>query len=193
EKLAEEGYIVMVPEYRLSIESRYPAAVEDIIDAIKWIKKNEEKLSIDTTNIALIGCSSGGQLATLIGTKFPVQAVVDIDGILAFHHPDSEEGTMAAQWLGGSYDQIPEVWKEASALTHVSKQTPPTLFIASKYPRFLAGHQEYMQALQVFGIKSEIRFMEDAPHSFWLLSPWFQPTLNHVINFLNNTVLKASY
>ena len=184
-RLAEEGFLVMVPEYRLSLESIYPAAVNDLKDAISWVEDNH---GIPRTEIVIMGCSAGGQLAALIGTTTPVMAIVDVDGVLAFKHPDSEEGAVAAQWLGGNYNEIPKVWKEASALTHVSDNTPPTLFLASKYPRFLAGRQEYMKVLQNAGTFTEVKFLNDAPHSFWLLTPWFEPTMNYTIDFLNRVI-----
>jgi pectinesterase len=37
-----------------------------------------------------------------------VNAIIDIDGVLAFRHPESSEGEMASFWLGGSYDEKPE-------------------------------------------------------------------------------------
>lgn len=188
ERIAEAGYFVMVPEYRLSLEAKYPAAVNDLKDAIDWMKDHSKEYKIDSDQIAVIGCSAGGQLAALLGTTEEVQAVVDIDGILAFKHPDSKEGDMAAQWLGGYYDEIPEVWNQASALSHVSQSTPPTLFLGSKYPRFLAGHREYMQVLKNAGTYTEVQILEDAPHSFWLLTPWFEPTVDFVIDFLNKTL-----
>ena len=75
-------------------------------------------------------------------TTSNVQAIVDIDGILAFKHPESEEGTAAGLWLGGSYEEKPEIWKQASALTHTDKNTPPTLFINSSKKRFHAGRDD---------------------------------------------------
>ena len=192
EQVAAAGYVVLVPEYRLSLEAKYPAGKDDLIDAIEWLKNQSSIFQIDTTKIAVMGCSAGGQLAALIGTTYPVQAIVDVDGVLAFKHPDSQEGTVAAQWLGGTYEKVPQIWEEASALTHVSAETPPTLFLASKYPRFLAGRQEYMKVLQDAGTYAEVQFLEDAPHSFWLLTPWFEQTLNYILEFLNKTLITSN-
>lgn len=192
EHLALAGFLVMVPEYRLSLEATYPAAVDDLKDGLNWLKANAIELSIDTTKLAVAGFSAGGQLAALIGTTYPVQAIVDVDGVLAFHHPDSEEGAMAAQWLGGTYEEVPAIWKEASAMTHVNEKTPPTLFLASKYPRFLAGYQSYLEVLDEAGTYSEYHAFDDAPHSFWLVSPWFEPTVNRIIEFLNQVINKTN-
>lgn len=200
EQVAAAGYIVICPEYRLSPEAAYPAAVVDLFSAIRWMQSEHEKLELDKNRLAVIGCSAGGQLAALLGTTyqdakyrdeyFPnenqqIQAIVDIDGVLAFHHPISEEGKMAADWLGGSYDQIPATWDEASAMYHVDANTPPTLFIGSSYPRFLAGMEEYRKTTESYGIYTDYQAFNDAPHSFWLVNPWYTDTMKWTIAFLN--------
>jgi acetyl esterase/lipase len=197
-ELAADGFVVLVPEYRLSPEATFPAAVTDIRTAISWMRAHADEYSIDDQKIALIGFSAGGQLAALVGTTAhidnfqddgapapgAVQAIIDIDGVLKFRHPVSEEGTMAARWLGSTYEQRPNSWEVASPLNHVSERTPPTLFIASSYPRFLAGHEEFMTALGRFGIRTEKRQMNNAPHSFWLVEPWYSQTRFHITSFL---------
>lgn len=201
ERLAEDGYFAMAVEYRLSPEAVYPAAVEDLYAAIAWLHDNSDNYPVDIHKLAIMGCSAGGQLATLVGTTYNkpapfipslhrvagvrISAIIDIDGLLAFRHPDSQEGSAATQWLGGTYDESPHVWKEASALTHADQFTPPTLFLASKYPRFLAGRQEYIAKLDSFGVSTKTYFLDDAPHSFWLLNPWFEPTVQYVRAFLD--------
>jgi acetyl esterase/lipase len=142
--IAAKGYSCFAVEYRLSPEAQYPAAVLDIKKSIEFIRTNALKYNVDVSKIAILGCSSGGQLAALIGTtnstpSSSVQAIVDMDGILAFKHQESEEGKVASLWLGGDYEKIPEIWKEASALSHIDRNTPPILFINSDMPRFHAG------------------------------------------------------
>jgi len=199
-RFSENGYVVMVPEYRMSLEAAYPAAVYDLKAALRWLKVNSAQFGLDVNRVAILGCSAGGQLASLVGvtggTKVffedgtekdenQVQAIIDIDGVLKFRHPDSSEGKMAADWLGGIYEQVPENWEEASPLNFVDKNTPPTLFLASKNPRFLAGHREFMSLLDSYGVRNQKIELGDAPHSFWLLNPWFEPTTKYVLDFLN--------
>ncbi len=198
EKLAETGYFVMAPEYRLSPEAKYPAAVLDLYDAFNWMVENTKEYKIDTSQFIVMGCSAGGQLAALVGTTYNsstniynkethghIAAIIDVDGVLAFKHPDSAEGQVASEWLDGTYEENPVNWEEASALNHVDAQTPPTLFLASKYPRFLAGRQNYIQKLEEYQTPSETYFLNNAPHSFWLFNPWFKPTVKYVQDFLD--------
>lgn len=200
-KLADEGYVAVTVEYRLSPEAEYPAAVYDIKTALKWMKDHAERFNIDTSKVAILGTSAGGQLAALVGTtahksnfedpadtsdtSVKVHAIIDIDGVLAFIHPVSEEGNVAGKWLGGSQEEARAVWIEASALTHIGKQTPPMLFIGSAFPRFLAGRKDAIEILNYHDIRHETHIFEDAPHSFWLFNPWFDPTMEVVISYLN--------
>lgn len=187
EQIAVAGYQTFTIEYRLSDEAIYPAATDDVINAIRYLKKNAKEFKIDKKKIAIVGTSSGAQMASLIGTKYPneIQAVINIDGILAFHHPDSTEGKYAALFLGGTYEEKPDVWNDASALFHVSKKTPPFLFIHSQFKRFNAGREDFIKKLDQYQIYSQVESIENSPHAFWLFEPWFSPTNTYIINFLN--------
>lgn len=188
--IADNGYSCFTVEYRLSPEAIYPAAVIDIKDAIEFIKANALKYNVDVSKVAILGCSSGGQLAALIGTTnstpaSSVQAIIDMDGILAFKHPESEEGKVASLWLGGEFEKIPEIWKEASALSHVNSSTPPILFINSDMLRFHAGRTDMIEILNKYNIYNEVKTIPNAPHSFWFFDPWFKTTVDYSVQFLN--------
>lgn len=199
-EMASKGYSCFNIEFRLSPEAIYPAGIFDVKKAIIYIKKNARKFNTDTTKIAILGCSSGGQMAALIGTtngnrnfeannkssrnSSNVQAIINIDGVLAFKHPESIEGKVAGLWLGGSYEEIPTVWQQASPLNHTDKNTPPTLFINSSIPRFHAGRDDMIAILNKNGIYNEVQTIQKSPHSFWFLNPWFDETINYTAQFL---------
>jgi len=205
-ELTVQEYVAVVVEYRLSPEAQYPAAIYDVKTALKWMRDHASDYQINPHKIAVLGTSAGGQIAALVAStqnkaRFEdpadssnsstlVQALVDVDGVLAFIHPDSEEGRVAALWLGGNQKEEHDAWMEASALTHINQNIPPTLFIGSAYPRFLAGRKEMASVLDQHNIYNQSHTL-DAPHSFWLFHPWFKPTMSHVVRFLNVT-LKTS-
>jgi pectinesterase len=199
-QLASKGYVAVTAEYRLSPESQYPAALYDLREAVRWMRTNANKYNLNKKKIAVLGVSAGGQLAALLGTTYhqetvggpknkkrinSIQAIIDIDGILAFKHPESAEGKVAAEWLGGTYEEKPDTWQEASALTHAGKNTPPTLFINSSNPRFHAGQNDFIKKLQPYRIYHEVHTIPDTPHTFWLFHLWFQPTVDIVTSFLH--------
>lgn len=197
--LALNGYVAVSVEYRLGLEAPYPAGVIDLKDAIKWLRKKAKKHQINPDKIAVLGASAGGQLATLIGVtpnssiygfdqavSDEVQAIINIDGIVSFIHPEaSAEGKMASIWLDGSRQTNWKNWKEASSLEYVNGSTPPILFINSSQARFHAGRDDMITILNQHHIYNEVHTIEDSPHSFWLVHPWFETTLNFTVKFLN--------
>jgi pectinesterase len=205
QQLARNGFVVVSVEYRLSLEAKYPAAVHDLKAAIRWMRTHSSAYNINTNQIALIGASAGGQLASLVGAtnnnmrfegnlgsndrSSSVQAVVDLDGLLDFTAPESialkrNENSADVFWLGGFFEDNPERWKEASAISWVTKNSPPFLFINSKQTRFHAGCKEMVEKLETLGVYSEVQRL-DAPHSYWLFHPWFNPTVRYIVEFLN--------
>ena len=181
--LALRGYVAMAVNYRLSDVAKYPAAVEDLNAAVDFLYTS--KYPIIKTKMAILGASAGAQLATLIGIKNPkIKAVINVDGIVSFVHPDAEEGQYAGYWLNGMKDENFETWKEASALEFIHPKSPPILFINSAQPRFHAGRDDLIKKYNEWGIYSEVYTLPDSPHSFWLVKPWFEPTLNYTVEFL---------
>lgn len=205
-KLASMGYACFTVEYRLSTDALFPAAVQDLKAAIKGIKAHSVEFGLDTNKIAVCGFSAGGQLAALIGNtngnlffeptksenqpSSTVQAIIDLDGILAFIHPESGEGddskriSAATYWFGYSKFENPDLWKKGSALTYAGKNSPPTLFINSSVARMHAGREDYCAILKKYGIYTEIKTFQDAPHSFVQFEPWFSPMVTSIDSFL---------
>ena len=205
QQLAAIGYVCFTPEYRLSTEALYPAAVYDIKSAIRWVRKNAAEYNIDINRIVVAGHSAGGELAAMMGatnnrSEFEgtgcdlnfssiVNAVIDIDGLLAFIHLESGEGddskriSAATNWFGYSKTENPDLWKQASPLTHAGKNTPPTLFINSNVTRMHAGREDYIKILNEYNIYTSVKSF-DAPHSFCLFEPWFTPTVKYIDDFL---------
>ncbi|SJZ59472.1 alpha/beta hydrolase [Selenihalanaerobacter shriftii] len=65
----EAGYSVISLDYRLAPETKLEYIIEDINDALIWIKENGQNLlDIDTNKIALVGSSAGSYLSLLTGT-----------------------------------------------------------------------------------------------------------------------------
>lgn len=207
--LASKGYVVITPSYRLATHAHYPAAMVDAKTAIRWTRANAKSLEINPEKIALAGFSAGGQMAALVGTtndetlydksetlkkiSSKVASVIDIDGILAYIHPESGEGddskstSAATYYFGFSKTEKPELWKEASALNHVSAGDPPILFINSAQDRMHAGREDFIKKLNAFGIYSEVHSF-NAPHTFCMLNEWFLPTIDLMDKFLIKTL-----
>ena len=197
--LARKNFVTITVEYRLIPEAIYPAGVEDLEDAVSWIAENSENYNIDKSKIAVSGCSAGGHLANLLGTKNEkklIKAVVNIDGLSTFIEPaiverarkareTSSKMPVDALWLGGTYDECPETWKKASPLYHVNENSAPVCFINSSIPRFHSGRDEQIRLLDMMKKYSEVHMFEKSPHTFWHFHPWHLSTVNFAANFLD--------
>lgn len=119
-----------------------------------------------------------------------VQAILNIDGIVLFIHAEAKPewtGRSANTWLD-KYEENHERWKDASPLEYVGEQTPPILFVNSSDPRFHAGRDDMIRILDQYHIYSERHTLRGSPHSFWLVDPWFEPTLNYANRFLQKSL-----
>lgn len=206
QSLAKAGYTAFTVEYRLSTEALYPAAINDVKSAIRWIRANASGYQVNPNQLAVLGFSAGGEMAAFMGGtaenpayedqhclkgySTAVQAVIDIDGTLSFVHPESGEGidkprtSAGTAWFGYSKLENPELWAAASPLKHVETNKAPFLFINSSVARMHAGRDDFRKVLDKNNIYSEVHTFEGSPHTFCLFEPWFTPTLNHITSFL---------
>lgn len=70
--LAEQGFVTLTVEYRLIPEALFPAAEEDLNDAVEWIYNNADRFKIDCNAIAVSGCSAGDSLQHLLELKIAI-------------------------------------------------------------------------------------------------------------------------
>jgi pectinesterase len=198
-QLARVGFVTFTVEYRLSPEALFPAALEDLEDAAAWFARSASRFGADPMAMAVSGCSAGGQLASLVGTRNRenrFRAVINIDGISTFIYPETveraekarergEKEPVDALWLGGSYSENPEHWKAASPLLHIHRRSAPVCFINSSIPRFHNGRDEHIRRLDSLGIYSEVHTFDDTPHTFWHFHPWQLSTIRLMSGFLH--------
>ena len=136
-RLAQRGLVVVAIDYRLARPGSpsWPAAVDDLREAVRWLRRHSAAYGVDPERIAVIGQSSGGHLAALLGT-FPavdgpdgvssrVQAVVsfygptDLNSLMQFRHLAHEP---ARTFLG----EEPSGLNPARPRHHQSSTSRPT-------------------------------------------------------------------
>lgn len=207
--IAKQGFVTVAVEYQLSREAKYPAAVHNIKAAIRWLRANAEKYNVDPDRIVISGCSAGGQLAALVGMtngvehfeghmgyhdySSDVQAIMDMDGVVNFLAPASlnhkrKPNSADISWFGGSFYEIPAIWKEASAIYWANENAVPILFLNSGYPRFHAGQDELIGLLKQWGTYYEVHQFNIKVHPFWLFHPWVDETVQYMVDFMNKTL-----
>jgi acetyl esterase/lipase len=87
EAMAESGILTVSPDLRLGGEAPYPASVQDANYAIRWLKVKAPGWNGDPATIGLLGSSSGGHVAELLGMRpedprynaLPLQGHADVD------------------------------------------------------------------------------------------------------------------
>lgn len=94
--LAKAGYVVASIQHRVVPSCRFPEPLEDCKAAVRWLRANADTYKIDADNIGVMGNSSGGYFATMVGvtgsnTDFDtgdnldqssaVKAVIDLYGV----------------------------------------------------------------------------------------------------------------
>lgn len=138
--LAAQGYHVVAMDYRLAPAHLFPAPIEDFNDALSWVNAHAEQWNIDTSNIVVIGRSAGGQIALMAAYS---QHLPQIRGVVSFYAPADmawgariktnklvlDADKVLSEYIGGSVENVPELYDAASAPQFAGKNTPPTLLI----------------------------------------------------------------
>jgi acetyl esterase/lipase len=134
----QRGYVAVNIEYRLAPEYRHPAQLEDVLDAVCWVRANAAELGVDPERIGLWGYSAGAHLSMLAATRSEVgEAGPACAGILAEVQACVGGSTPTdlrrfgdvrtlRDFLGGSPEEMTEVYEEASPILAVDKTHPPT-------------------------------------------------------------------
>jgi acetyl esterase/lipase len=138
--LAARDYVVVAINYRLSPQWPFPAARDDVLSAMAYLKVYAGELGIDPARIALLGRAGGGQLALLAAytAQDPsVRGVISVYGPtdlrFEYEHPAPrnllETRRVLETYLGGSPQTAADAYFTASPINFVSASSPPTLLI----------------------------------------------------------------
>ena len=127
-RLVKRGYVVMNVTYRFIPDYQYPAPLEDMRQALIWMRAHAVEYGIDKKRIATFGYSAGGYLATLVALQDGpeherVRAVVA--GGSPFDLRLYRGGNLIPTYLGGNLREVPELYDEASPVNYVNRNSPP--------------------------------------------------------------------
>jgi acetyl esterase/lipase len=190
--VARRGYVVASIEYRLSGEARFPAALEDVKAAVRWLRSRAGEFGIDRNRVVIWGGSAGGHLAALaaascdapdLAPKYMDAALQKesdcVQGLVAWYgvfdlraatasHAPADVNAPAASFLGCSPDACPEAASLASPTTHVGAGHPPTLLIHGEDDRVVPVSQSrtFQAALEAKGVRSRLIVLPEVDHSF---------------------------
>lgn len=162
-QLLEGGFAVIAINHRASSDAAYPAQINDVKAAIRFVRANADKYKIDTSFIGITGFSSGGHLSSLAGTtngvkKYTVnKTTVDIEGNIGNYTSTSSAVNAVVDWFGpidmALMDNCQKPKDKNSPEAALIKGNPadnldmiallnPITFIDANDPKFMVIHGE---------------------------------------------------
>jgi acetyl esterase/lipase len=181
---AARGYAMASIDYRLSGVARFPAQLDDVRDAVRWLRAEGASYGLQTTALALWGSSAGGHLAALAAvtarhTIDRIQAVVDGYGPTDFLRADAQAlpggiphavaDSPESELLGAALaDADPSLLRASNPIAHVSPNAPPFLILHGTADLLVPpGQSELLHdALVASGVESTLCLIDGAGHAF---------------------------
>ena len=212
--VAAQGFVAATVSYRLAKTGEdtpsvdgFPAALQDVKAAIRFLRANSAEYAIDPQQIGITGDSAGGHLALLAALTRPadgldgpvppdapsaaVQAVVDLYGPtdlarLADDKPASR--LLLVPFMGGLPAALPDPYRRASPLSYVRRDAPPILMLHGTADPLvpLAQSQWLDTALTDVGAPHRLVTLSGAGHGF--RGNHYQKARQAAYDFFRNTL-----
>jgi acetyl esterase len=202
--LAEARFAWFSVNYRMWPDHIYPAAVDDLVTAVRWLKAHAREYNVDAKRIALCGESAGGHLVALVGARYgrqlgiaavvPVYPPTDMEALAFGEDKTSGANTAIGGFLGiqGLSPGASKVLRDASPVTWVSKGMPPFLIIhgASDKTVPFAQALKLQAKMKAVGAKVDLFTVDGAPHGWmqWEKNPAMLKYRPYLIDWLKRTM-----
>ena len=190
-QLARRGYLVVNATYRLAPRWNYPAPVEDLRQALNWIKTNAKQLNIDLKRVALYGYSAGGHLAEMVGFKTPPEGL-GVRAIIAGATPQDltldPDFPVVPVFIGTTFKENPELYRQASPLNNVSTETPPLFIYKGTKDKIVPPEHTYrlLPKLKKNKVRHEVHWVRGRGHISTFLFP--DNAVGEAIDFLDREI-----
>ncbi|AFL89245.1 esterase/lipase [Terriglobus roseus DSM 18391] len=201
---AEHGYVGMAIDYDLSPGVRFPIALEECKEAVRWLRAHAIQYHVDPNRIAVAGGSAGGELAALVAltngdNRYEVGAFKNFSSSVkaaVLYSADldltkfSDTDDAVHPYLGGSCSAQHALCLEASPQFHLHGNLPP-IYIGqgnadedvpySQFTSFVDAYRKANGAITPFTA-------EGGPHSYAVDPRWFQANVDAVLSFLQKNL-----
>lgn len=172
--LLQKNIAVASINYRLSDSAKFPAAIQDVLCSVRFLKSNASVFNINPDKVGLAGISAGAHLAALAGNNYEeasfgsqeytgvsneVKAVVAINGIFDLNDTDLTVETQAN--VKNLLKNNSELERQlASPITKVGDQSPPQLIIYSSSDKLVNPAQSLNYYKKARQTKVEIQLLK---------------------------------
>ncbi len=183
--LADHGFAAFTVDYRRSNRegahyNPYPAAVQDIRRAIRWVRAHADTYHVDPKRLGLLGSSAGGQLVSLVGMqgRGGLDSGVRVKAVVAWSGPQDmveleRDGIARARTAVEAFTNctagLPAcepILKEVSPLTYVDPSDPPLFFANGTHELVpLPGAEEMDAALTAAGVPHQLVVVPGSRHA----------------------------
>lgn len=181
-KLAEQGVLVAVTNYRLSPAVQHPAHAQDVARAVAWLYRNGPSYGGDPQRLYIGGHSAGAHLASLVAlddaflgaeglSPSVIRSVVGVSG--AGYDLDARyAASPLAQIFYAAFGKDPTRWALAAPLHYVAKGAPPFLLVhgLNDGEAPAAGAETFAQALKADGAKIRLELLPGLDHQSALVA-----------------------
>jgi len=167
--LAKAGFVCLATDYRYSSEAVWPAQLDDVTAAVRWLRAHGADYNVDPARIAVSGNSSGGHLALMVGATVGEE----VSAVCAFYPPtqllgldeDNNDDTVNAL-LGSAAGEAD--YQRASPISFASQPFPPVLLISGDTDQRVPIDHTYdlYDALKAAGNTVELHVFADQGHAF---------------------------
>jgi acetyl esterase/lipase len=192
--IAARGYVVASVNYRLSHEAPFPAAIQDVKAAIRFLRTQAKQYGIDPSRVYIWGGSAGGQLAALAATSCGVPefappastarlprskianaappAVSDcVQGAVIWYGVfdltaslTSGSDRVAVQTFLGCPADCVSAAAKASPITYLSPATPPMLIMCGTDDDLLGQSKTMAARMRAMSLKVDELYLPDTDH-----------------------------
>ncbi|HTD48995.1 MAG TPA: alpha/beta hydrolase [Acidimicrobiia bacterium] len=192
--LGRLGYTCLACEYRLAPASKWPAQIDDVRTALRYLHDHASAIGVETDKIAVSGNSAGGHLALMVAARrdAPIKAAIAFypptdflgPGARALGAPD------ALQYLVGDDASEADI-ASISPINHVRADFPPTMLLTGNRDDIVdwRDSQALYQRLIDAGARAELHVFEGAPHAFDAVGAFGRQCAGLMALFLDRIVL----
>ena len=202
EPLSQAGFTWFTINYRMHPQFKFPAPVEDIEAAIRFVKAHAKEYKVDLSRVVLMGESAGGALVSFVGVQnksaIKLAAVVPFYGVHDWQQRAEEEAagkvgpSIWREFFSVPAGNSPEAIKrmmEVSAATYIKKGLPPFLLIHGTEDTQVNYQQSVVmqQRMKKAGNVCDLITVEGGPHGMGVITK-FPDTKVKMIDWLKATL-----